>query len=458
MDFKKIFKKLFATLLAVIVTFSLAACVGGGEDGGSEEKKSSSSGDTTEVAGDTIEEAGDTIEVAVDFADIRLENFKTIIADFEKETGIKVELTAPGADYETIMKTRMASNDLPDVWATHGWSVMRYSDYLEPLNDQTWYASITDDAKGIISDQEGNIYVLPLSVGVSAIMYNIEVLENAGVVPEEIRTTADFEEACEKIKESGVTPIFIGGKDQSNGAGFLNTYLFPMMLTNDGAAYSSADSLQDGTFDWKEYGTATMQKMADYINAGFINENYTTADTTAMQTALGEGKCAFIIRGTLHLAAAKSYVPDANLGILPIPHYEKEGKNMFQVGESSCLGVWKDTENKEAALKLLDYIATKNVIPLMCEAEGSVPGLEGIELTDSYATDAFYKGIEQFEGNLSYDNVFDRKYFPSGMWSIMGEAATEIAINPTESGVKNAAEMLEENFVEKRNMEEIAAN
>lgn len=353
---------MLASFMFVPLSLSLISCSGSGTDSSgsestAEEAESASEEKSTSKEKDSAE--GTTLEVAVDFGDIRLEEFKSVIADFEKETGIKVQLTAPGADFETVLKTRMASNDLPDVWTTHGWSVMRYSDYLMPLNDQDWYGSITEDAKKVITDEEGNIYVLPATVGISAVMYNADVLEAAGVVPEEIRTTADFEEACERIKASGVTPIFIGGKEPSNGAGFINTYLLPMMLTNDGAAYPSAETLQDGTFDWQKTGTPVMQKFADYINKGYMNENYSTADTAEMQKALGEGKCGFIVRSILNLAVAKSYVPDANLGVLPVPYYEDGGKNMYQVGEGSCFGVWKNTKNKEAALQLVDYIATK---------------------------------------------------------------------------------------------------
>jgi raffinose/stachyose/melibiose transport system substrate-binding protein len=129
-----------------------------------------------------------------------------------------------------------------------------------------------------------------------------------------------------------------------------------------------------------------------------------------------------------------------------VPYYKDGGKNMFQVGESSCFGVWKDTKNKEAALQLLDYIATKNVIPELCETEGSVPGLSGISYGDSYATEAYYTSIKQFESNLIYDNVFDRQYFPSGMWNVMSEATTEIALDPSKEGVKSAVSLLGENF------------
>ena len=58
-----------------------------------------------------------------------------LIAQFKEETGIEVVLTAYNADdYESALKTRMASNELPDVWETHGWSRLRYGEYLYPVN------------------------------------------------------------------------------------------------------------------------------------------------------------------------------------------------------------------------------------------------------------------------------------------------------------------------------------
>lgn len=48
-----------------------------------------------------------------------------------------------------------------------------------------------------------------------------------------------------------------------------------------------------------------------------------------------------------------------------------------------------------------------------------------------------------------YDNVFDRQYFPSGMWSVMSEATTGIALDPSENGVKSAVSLLEENYIDK---------
>lgn len=45
---------------------------------------------------------------------------------FTAETGTKVNLTYESTNFENNLKVRMALGNLPDVWSTHGWSVLRY--------------------------------------------------------------------------------------------------------------------------------------------------------------------------------------------------------------------------------------------------------------------------------------------------------------------------------------------
>ena len=63
---------------------------------------------------------------------------KNIIKDFTEETGIDVTIYNGGDDYESIMKTRMSSGDLPDMWVTHWWSLIRYSEYMMDLSSEAW--------------------------------------------------------------------------------------------------------------------------------------------------------------------------------------------------------------------------------------------------------------------------------------------------------------------------------
>src|SRR5207247_5357985 len=48
---------------------------------------------------------------------------------------IKVDFSAPGAEYENIMKVKMASKHLTDVFSTHGWAKIRYGSFLADLRD-----------------------------------------------------------------------------------------------------------------------------------------------------------------------------------------------------------------------------------------------------------------------------------------------------------------------------------
>ena len=77
---------------------------------------------------------GESIEVAVTYTGEQLEVFQSLIAKFEEETGIKVNLDLYGDDYESTLKTRMFNNDLPDVLARPNES----SDALFKFQNGVW--------------------------------------------------------------------------------------------------------------------------------------------------------------------------------------------------------------------------------------------------------------------------------------------------------------------------------
>ena len=444
-------RKLGSILLSAALLLGVTAGCG---NSGQKKPAEVPSGSTSSVASEKVEEStgkvGGKIEVEVTYTDADLEKFQKIVDDFSSGSGVEVEVVAPGTDYETVMKTRMASGDLPDIWMTHGWSVMRYAEYLKPLNDQSWYDQIDPAAMGVIQDtqNEDSIYVLPVSLVVSGVIYNLDTLKEAGVDPMQIRTLEDFEDACEKVKAIGKTPIHIGAKDAGNAAGFFGS-LAPALLTDEGCAYPNGDTLKDGTFDWDQYGTLVMQKIADYVNKGYVNKDFTTADTKTMQTALGKGDCAFVFRNTPNIVNARNYVENCNVGIIPIPSSTDEGKSSFRIGEGACFGIWKDTQNFDGAAAFLEYLAKPEVAKAICLIDGSVTGLVNVNVDDDYAVTAFHTGQEQFDGDIFYDNIFDREYFPSGMWQAMGDAVTQVVMDPSEAGVASSVKLLKENYLEK---------
>lgn len=127
--------------------------------------------------------AGREIEVALNYSGTALDTMDALITQFTEETGIVVHVVTYGDDYETALKTRMASNDLPDVWSTHGWAVLRYGEYLLPLNDEAWYQYQDASILSAIQDDNGVGYCLSISESINALAYNEDVCKVRALIP-----------------------------------------------------------------------------------------------------------------------------------------------------------------------------------------------------------------------------------------------------------------------------------
>ncbi|GKH30662.1 ABC transporter substrate-binding protein [Muricomes sp. OA1] len=433
---KRRLKKLAAFGLAAVMTTGLLAGCGNGQAGSEK---------TDSKEADKSAKKETTLEVEVIYTGQPLDQFREVLDGFTEETGIGIELVTPGSDYEAVMKTRMASGEMPDVFVTHGWSIARYKEYLTALNDEEWYDRIDDPVLPIISDEDGSIYVLPVSQVTNGVVYNKTVLENAGVNVGDIRTMDDFKDACEKIKASGVTPFFVGGKDTWTAAVLYNA-MAPAFYTTEGCKYPSGEELKDGTFDWDTKGSCVLEEIADMVQAGYFNKDLVTADNAATLTALGEDACGFSTE--VEIVKVLNVAPDAQLGIMPIPCTTEEGKSQYMIGEGSCFGIWKDTEKMDEAKQFLNYLAKPEVADKIMELDGGLPALKDMN-TENVSYKAFSESQEIFEGDIFYDNLFDREYFPSGMFNADADAVIEVFMDPTEKGINAGLQHLKSTFQDK---------
>ena len=73
------------------------------------------------------------LTIASRYTGVQGEAFESIIEGFKAENpGVKVENQTFTDNYEDVMKVNMSGKQLPDVFMTHGWSIMRYKEYLLP--------------------------------------------------------------------------------------------------------------------------------------------------------------------------------------------------------------------------------------------------------------------------------------------------------------------------------------
>lgn len=444
-------KRTLALLLSVLMGITLISCSSKADKEETQRPAQESAGmENTKDEQEPIASADVTIEYAVNYQlDNQASVMEEIIAGFESETGIHVELTLSGADHEAVMKTRMATGDLPDLWNTHGWSVMRYSEYLTPLNDQPWFDDIDDSVKGAVADKDGNIYVLPIGEGTNGIIYNRDVLEANGIDAAEICSVADFSAAMETLAEAGITPMVISNSDKTNNAHFLDAYLAAYLTCSD-LSTDYGMELLEGSFDW-ENSRAAWEQMAEWWENGYWNVDALSAARDANFTALANGEAAFMFYTNDGINAIRELNPEVNLGVMPMPATEDGGLMTWGVseGNNSCIGVWKDTEHMDECLAFLEYLARPEVAErVLVEIEGGIPAMKTLDVEGSYSIEVIREGQAAFADKVEYVTYFDQAYLPSGMWGILKEAASAFfeGSGGTEQNINNAIEVLQTNY------------
>jgi len=416
---------------AIALALALAACSGG----------PSSTGTGTPGSTGTSQPASNvTLTFMSNVVGTQADALSTIVTQFTTDTGIKVDYSAPGADYESLMATKMSSGDMPDVFTTHGWSVMRYADFLTPINDQPFFSQINPQIKSVITADNGDVYVLPADEDIAGLVYNVDVLQKAGVDPDTLTTWATFTDALAKIKASGVTPLHMGGKDTWTIGQFGDWVAPSYFITND--ANNQRAALKAGTFDANTWDQVA-QLMSDWVKAGYFNTDSMTADYNSDVAAIANGQAAFVFYGNSSIVDAHGVNPNANLGMMPIPAATDADTPSLIAGERLAIGVWKDSPNHDAAMQFLNYLAKPENVKTLAAASGSPAGLTGVtpDLGDIQTYLDKYSSVRTFP-------YFDRAYLPSGMWDVMCATGADI-LSQKANAVQQAGVTMQQNFTDK---------
>lgn len=378
--------------------------------------------------GETGKAAPAKLTVALNFpaTDVTFTSIQGIAAAYVKANpGTTIDVVNP-PDYENTMKTKMAANDLPDLFTTHGWSVMRYSEYLRVMNDRPWFGKINPSIKPVVSDTAGKVYVLPMDVDMAGIAFNKDVLDQAGVDPFAIKTWQDFMAACEKVKAAGKIGVALGGSsgdDRWTVGNFFDWVAPSFLITSPRMNYQKA--LKDGTFDWKNW-VPVAQLLVTFRDKGYLNPDYTQGTWQDVGKSIAAGKAAFGLFGNYVIGEAKKYNPSGNYGFMPVPAASADDSPSLITGERTAIGIWKDDKAMAASLAFIDYLAQPQNINLVAKGNGIPTGLVG----EGYKTDAgdITPYYDKVKGNRAFP-YFDRVFLPSGMWDTMCYSGTGLLAN-----------------------------
>lgn len=341
-----------------------------------------------------------------------------VIAKFEEENpDIEIDENYPAEEYESQLRVKMASNDMPDLFDTHGWAKNRYAEYTEDLEDMDWVDDLDPALDSIITDDDGKVYALPLNQAKDGLTYNATLLEEYGIEPPE--TFDEFMTALETIKEKGygeVTPLWFAGSDKGALSLFFDQFATPLLITDEDHNYE--EELLDGDFDWSNY-TYLPEKLKEMEEKDLFNVDVLTAQTHEQTDLMAQGKIGFVM-GTVPSESVKELNPDIDLGVMPMPAIHDDESRSWVGGERHTVALWKDSEHKEEAKKFIEFLAQPEIVEEMAEGTNLPAGLTNGD------EDVYYSEYYDTYDDIDVEPFFDRVYLPSGMWDVMGATGQEL--------------------------------
>lgn len=284
--------------------------------------------------------------------------YETFIDTFEAANpGITVKFeTFEAANYNTILATALAGGTGPDLMMVRAYGGMENiaaPGYLEPLSTET-VPALADFAPSAIAAEtmraDGKIYAVPFASQTQLIIYNKAIFDANGLT--EPQTWDELIAAAEKLKAAGIMPIANGTATAWQN----ETTLFDFTASIMGKGFY--DDLIAGKADFTDArfveALGKLKEISAYFPDGFIGLDYPSA-----QQLFSSGMAAMFGGGSYELATFKTQNPDIELGVFPSPGKTATDEKLVAVYYDGGYAANASGKNKEAALKFLNYVASK---------------------------------------------------------------------------------------------------
>jgi raffinose/stachyose/melibiose transport system substrate-binding protein len=299
----------------------------------------------------------------VDNAEQTVKTADQLAKDFSAKNptiAIKVETRPQGTDGDNLIKTRLATGTMDDVFEYNTGSLfqaMAPAKNLVAVGDQSWIGSLDKNFSSTVM-ANNQVYGAPWGGFMAgAILYNQPVYAKLGLqIP---KTWADFMANNAKIKASGVAPVI-----QSYG----ETWTSQLFVLGDFHNVAAADPsfATDYTANKAKYATTPaalegFQHLQDVHDQGFENKDFASAKLPDAVRELAEGKGAQwpILSSVVSELAADEPSHLNDVGLFPIPGSDAASNGLTLWSPAGVYIPKSATGTKlDAAKKFLAYLAS----------------------------------------------------------------------------------------------------
>ena len=344
-------KKALSLILALAMALSLAACGGSKTETPADNGGSTADNTSAEPTQMTLILRGGTYAEAL----------KASLPDFEAEHNVKIDVQELSFDdlHTGIALDAVNSTGAYDLCMVDGSWMAEFTENNVLANLSEMGYSFDDDiipATTTICKVDDNIYLAPFFGNVTVMLYNKQLIADAGYTPEDITTFEDLKVIAQKTNDAGKTGFLIRGGSADN----IVSDFIPHLLVHGGWVI---DENNQPTVDTPEFKAAMQEYLDLYALGGTMDKDDIVAAIDGGTAALGQ-------------AWPGWYVPTAdtaaNYTVIPTKLNDSDtAKNTSMYGVW-CIGIPNNAPHKDLALELLEYVMSPEVQLASIEV-GGVP-------------------------------------------------------------------------------------
>lgn len=245
------------------------------------------------------------------------------IATARNEQSIDIQLeNVPTDQYVNLVKTRVASGNVPDMVNIHGvlggyGEEIARTGQFEDIRDLAVveeYDPATLDANTL----DGKLYYVSVSTNVIGVLYNKALFRASGVaVP---RSLGEFVATCEGFKRVGITPIACSAKDAWTLQMIPFIAFAQVFQSRAPSPLAALRQLAAGDlkFTDPEY-RRTMAIQSEWARRGYFQAGFLGTDVSVASAMVATGKAAMLVNGTWQQKAIMDANPAAEIGFFALP-------------------------------------------------------------------------------------------------------------------------------------------
>jgi multiple sugar transport system substrate-binding protein len=312
--------------LAVAAIFTVTACGQGGETPG---PAPSTAEATTECASEGPLTMWERSGGNAAMVDLLVEAWNT------KNPECAIELTyIPHTEMVSKIAQGIASGDVPDlmgmdlIYAPQFEKAQQLVDITDRISGWPELATVSQGHMTVATFEE-RLYGVPLYADVSALFYNKDLFEQAGLDPDRPPTSlAEMREFADQITALGddIKGYYLPG----NCAG-CNIFTVGPLMWASGAKIEAADGndeplVGDGV-------KQVLQFTRDMVQAGNVHESARTENGETFHLQFGSGTVGMMGTGNFNITLAREQNPDMNFGIALLPGVEPNSAASFIGGD-----------------------------------------------------------------------------------------------------------------------------